>query len=109
MKNLNQNIENHYFKEKLFKGIGYGLENQSINMEKSKRPTITVSLLNPWHILHQDLDEQLATGFDSNAIGLIVQIGRGNKKQYGVFEICIHNYSNNFSDDLEINPEHGVN
>ena len=42
-----------------------------------------------------------------NSIGLMAHIGRSSAKQYGFLEVGYHKLTNNFSDALEVNLEHG--
>ena len=79
--------------------IRYGLIEKNVN--------VAVSLQTSWNMISKDLEKGLATGFDANSFGAMVHIGRSKEKHYGFLAIGYHKYTNDFSDVLEINLEHG--
>jgi len=79
--------------------LKYGLLAKSIN--------ISVSLQTSWNTISRELEKGLATGIAANSFGLMAHIGRSKEKHYGFLEVGYHKYTNDFSDILEVNLEHG--
>ena len=102
--------DEQHFDDLLPEGDLFGLSNPRLAIRYGlveKNVTVAVSLQTSWNTISQDLDKGLATGFDANSFGAMVHIGRSKEKHYGFLAIGYHKYTNDFSDVLEINLEHG--
>ncbi len=102
--------DEQHFDNLLSEGDLFGLSNPRLAIRYGlveKSVSVAVSLQTSWNAISQDLDKGLATGFDANSFGAMVHIGRAKEKHYGFLAIGYHKYSNDFSDVLEINLEHG--
>ena len=62
MENLNQNIEHHYFKEKLYEDIIKRLEEQAIDLTKVKRADIAGA--DEFHVRGAEVSKELANSID---------------------------------------------
>jgi len=80
-------------------GLKYGLIDGDVK--------VALSLQTRWNTGTIDYEKGLATGYDANSYGLMLHIGRGSDKQYGFLELGYHYMSNDFSDIIEVNLEHG--
>lgn len=99
-----------YFTEVLPAGNLFGMSNVELDLKYGlvdKKVKVAVSLNTSWNTISQDLDKGLATGFDANSFGLTAHVGRSKAKSYGFLELGYQKYTNNFSDVLEIQIEHG--
>lgn len=72
-----------------------------------KKAQFAVSIDTRWNTISQKLDQGLSTGFDANAFGLVLHAGRSFSNHYGFASISFYKYTNDFSDAIEINIEHG--
>lgn len=72
-----------------------------------KKANFAVSLDTRWNTISQKLEKGLTTGFDANAFGLVLHAGRGNAKHYGFVAAGFYKYTNDYSDAIEFNVEHG--
>lgn len=72
-----------------------------------KKAKFAVSIDTRWNTISQELEKGLSTGFDANTFGIVLHAGRSNLKQYGFASIGYYKYTNNYSDAIEINVEHG--
>ena len=102
--------DEQHFDDLLPEGNLFGLSNPRLAIRYGlveKKVKVAVSLQTSWNTISQDLDKGLATGFDANSFGAMVHIGRAKEKHYGFLSIGYHKYTNDFSDVLEINLEHG--
>jgi len=98
------------FDNLLEEGSLFGLSNPRVALRYGlldKKVNVAVSLQTSWNTISKDLDKGLATGFDASSVGLMAHIGRSKEKHYGFLELGYHKYTNDFSDVLEINLEHG--
>ncbi len=102
--------DEQHFDNLLEEGDLFGLSNPRLAIRYGlleKKVKVAVSLQTSWNTISKDLDKGLATGFDANSFGAMVHIGRSKEKHYGFLAIAYHKYTNDFSDVLEINLEHG--
>ncbi len=102
--------DEQHFNNLLPEGDLFGLSNPRVALRYGlvdKKVKVAVSLQTSWNAISQDLDKGLATGFDANSFGAMVHIGRSKEKRYGFLSVGYHKYTNNYSDVLEINLEHG--
>jgi hypothetical protein len=72
-----------------------------------KKANFAISVDTRWNTISQELEKGLSTGIDANAFGLVLHAGRGNSKHYGFAAVGFYKYTNNYSDVIEINVEHG--
>ncbi len=72
-----------------------------------KKANFAISVDTRWNTISQELEKGLSTGIDANAFGLVLHVGRSNSKHYGFAAIGFYKYTNNYSDVIEINVEHG--
>ena len=101
-----------YFEDVLPSGNLSGLSNYELSIKYGLIDSdvkVALSLNTSWNTISQDLEKGLATGFDANSFGLTVHAGRSNTKHYGFAQLGFHKYSNNFSDIIKIEVEHGWN
>ena len=99
-----------FFPDLLPEGDLFGLSNPRLAIKYGildRNVHLAISLQTSWNAINQDLDKGLATGYDANSFGLMVHVGRSSEKHYGFLEVGYHKYTNNFSDVLEVNLEHG--
>lgn len=99
-----------HFGDLLAEGNLFGLSNPRLAFRYSlleKKVNVAVSLQTSWNTISKDLDKGLATGFDASSFGAMIHIGRSKEKHYGFLAVGYHKYTNDFSDVLEINLEHG--
>ena len=99
-----------YFPEVLPAGSLSGLGNVELDIKHKildENLKVAVSLNTLWNTANQDFEKGLATGYSANAFGLTAHIGRGSEKHYGFLEIGYQNFTNNFSDVLELTIEYG--
>ncbi len=104
--------DEQYFDNLLPEGSLSGLSNYHLALKYGildKKVKVAVSVVTRWNTIRQDLDRGLATGFDANSFGVMAHVGRSNAKHYGFLEVGFNKYTNNFSDVIEINLEHGWN
>lgn len=80
-------------------GLKYGLVDGDVK--------VAMSFLTRWNTATFDMDKGLATGYEANSYGLMLHVGRGNDRQYGFVEVGYHYMSNDYSDIIEVNLEHG--
>ena len=102
--------DEQHFDDLLSEGDLFGLSNPRLALRYGlieKKVKVAVSLQTSWNTISQDLDKGLATGFDASSFGAMIHIGRSKENQYGFLSIGYHIYTNDFSDVLEINLEHG--
>lgn len=88
----------------------HGLSNYQLALKYGlidKKIKVAVSIHSRWNTISKNLDKGLATGFDANSFGIMAHVGRSSEKHYGFLEVGFHTYTNNFSDVVEINLEHG--
>ena len=72
-----------------------------------KKANFAISLDTRWNTISQELEKGLSTGYDANAFGLVLHAGRGYSNHYGFAAIGFYKYTNDYSDVVEINIEHG--
>ena len=74
MKNLNQSIENHYFKEDLYEDIIKRLKEQKIDLNKVKRSDIAG--VDEFHVRGAEVSKELANSIDLKE-ALVLDVGCG--------------------------------
>lgn len=80
-------------------GLKYGILDAKVKA--------AISLHTRWNTGSFDLEKGLATGYDANSFGVMAHIGRGSATHYGFVEFGYHYFTNNLSDVIELNVEHG--
>lgn len=98
---------NNVLEEGSLSGIGNYRLALKYSLGKKKNVDFAISLDTRWNTISQDLNKGLSTGYDANVFGLVFHAGRSFSNHYGFASLGYYKYTNDYSDIIEINIEHG--